>query len=67
MRRVRADHLYTLIPEDDRELSGDDLTTMISSIKRVAEYLPVLTEAQAAAQELRPIKFESVENGEGRQ
>jgi cell division protein FtsL len=65
LQRVRADHLYTLIPEATREFSSDDLTTMISSIKRVAECLPVLTEAQAAAQELQPIRFEPADNGEG--
>jgi len=61
LQRIRPDRLYTLIPESAGELSTDRLTTMISSIRRVAECLPVLTEAQAAAQELRPIRFETSE------
>jgi cell division protein FtsL len=58
MRPVPVDRLYTLVPEASRRAPSDDLATMLSSIKRVAKYLPVLTEAQAGASELQPIKFE---------
>ncbi len=63
MRRVTPDHLYTLVPETARESGGDDLSTMLSSIKRVARYLPVLTETQANANELQPIRLEADESG----
>lgn len=64
MSSVPVDHLYTLVPEASRRVPTDELATMLSSIKRVAEYLPVLTEAQAGAAELRPIKFEpEIEQG----
>ena len=67
MQRVSADRLVTLAPEDTRDLSSDELVTLISSIKRVAECLPVLTEAQAGAQELEPIRFETPDgNGDNR-
>jgi len=58
MHAVPVDHLYTLVPEASRSAPSNDLATMLSSIKRVARYLPVLTEAQAGAAELQPIKFE---------
>lgn len=58
MQPVPVDHLYTLVPEASHSVPSDELATMLSSIKRVARYLPVLTEAQAGAAELRPIKFE---------
>jgi len=58
LQPVPVDHLYTLVPEASRSVPSDELATMLSSIKRVARYLPVLTEAQAGAAELRPIKFE---------
>ncbi len=60
MHPVPVDHLYTLVPEASRSAPSDELATMLSSIKRVARFLPVLTEAQAGATELRPIKFEPV-------
>ena len=60
---MRPDRLYTLIPESAGGSTSDGLSTVISSIRRVAERLPVLTEAQAAAQELRPIKFETSDSG----
>ena len=64
MQRVRPDRLYTLIPESAGDVSSDRFSTMISSIRRVAAYLPVLTEAQAAAQELQPIRFDTEDGGE---
>ncbi len=43
----------------------DELAAMITSIKRVVEYLPERTEARAAAQELQPIRFDTIEYEEG--
>jgi cell division protein FtsL len=56
--RVTPTHLYTLAPEAIKDVSKDELATMLSSIKRVANYLPVLSEAQADITELQPIRFE---------
>ena len=64
LQRVRPDRLYTLIPETPGEAATDRLSTMISSIRRVAEYLPVVTDAQAEAQELQPITF-GADNSDG--
>lgn len=58
LKRVSPDSIYTLVPRSVGELSSDELTTMMSSIRRVAEYLPVLTDANAAAKKLEPIRFE---------
>ena len=63
LERVRPDRLYTLVPEEAREASGDEFATMLSSIKRVAGYLPVLTETQAEATELKPIKIDPDDDG----
>lgn len=66
LQQVRADRLYTLVPDVTRNLSSDELATMLSSIRRVADYLPALTEAQAA-QELQPIRFEPSDDSGGGQ
>lgn len=58
LQRVSPERFYTLIPRSTGERTTDELTTMISSIKRVVQFFPVVTDAQAAAQELEPIKFE---------
>ncbi len=65
LRPIPADHLVTLPHESKRAVPADEFATMVSSIKRVAEYLPVLTETQAAASELRPITFDSAANRRG--
>lgn len=59
LQRVRPDRLYTLVPETSDEFATDRFATMISSILRVVEYIPVVTEVQAASQELQPIMFET--------
>lgn len=65
LTRVTPDRLYTLVPEAAQEVSSDELATMLSSIKRVADYLPVLTETQAGAAELRKIQIDDADR-EGR-
>jgi cell division protein FtsL len=64
LKRVDADRLFTLVPEAVNTVPADELATMLSSIKRVAQYLPALSQTQAGAQELQPIKFEPDEPGE---
>ncbi|HUV31826.1 MAG TPA: hypothetical protein VMY05_12155 [Acidobacteriota bacterium] len=60
LQPVTADRLFTLIKKSEREIPPDELTAMFSSIKRVADYLPIVTEAQASGRELRPIRFDTV-------
>jgi hypothetical protein len=56
-----ADRLFTLVSKSEGAISSSELQEMFSSIKRVADYLPVMTEAQATAgRELRPIKFDTL-------
>ncbi|MBD3257265.1 hypothetical protein GF377_02440 [candidate division GN15 bacterium] len=65
MHRVTPNRLYTLVPGSAKEARGDEFATMLSSIKRVADYLPALTETQAGASELKPIRIEPTdEEGE---
>jgi len=58
---VAAERL--VIIERDRskqEVETDELGNVLSSIKRVSDYLPVLSEAQAEPAEFQPIKFDSL-------
>ncbi len=64
LQPVTADRLLTLVKESEKDIPYDELTVMFSSIKRIADYLPVLTEAEATARDLRPIKFDTVSNEE---
>ena len=63
MQPVAADRLFTLVRERDKDVPRDELATMLSSIQRVAKYLPALTETGANAAELRPIRFDSTHRG----
>ncbi|MCB2229727.1 hypothetical protein KQH82_03355 [bacterium] len=52
MIRVPADRLFTLQQRDDETEPLDELARVFSSIRRVADYLPVVTESQANASEV---------------
>lgn len=64
LQPVEGDRLYTLVPRSSDERTDDDLTTMLSTLQRVAEHLPVITETRAHARELEAIRFEP-SDGEG--
>lgn len=66
LHQVSADRLYTLMRTRDVDAAQDEFAAIVSSIERVARYLPVLSENSARAGELRQIKFdkEDKENGE---
>ncbi len=65
LKRVSADQLFTLVPEEHTPVATDELATILFSIKRVAEYLPVLSPNQAGASQLQPLKFEPDESRRG--
>jgi cell division protein FtsL len=66
MQPVAADRLFTLVRERDKEVPPDELATILSAIKRVAHYFPVLSENYANAGELMPIRFDSTrQKGDG--
>ncbi len=68
MIQVPVDRLYTLQFRDEEEEPVDELTRVFSSIKRVTDYLPVITESQATAGELPQFMLEPEElYGEGAQ
>jgi cell division protein FtsL len=58
-----ADQLFTLMRTHDVKRPQDEFAEIVSSIERVAKYLPVLTENGANAAELQPIKFDSAYEG----
>ena len=57
LNRVSADRLYTLIPEAAGNAPVDEWATMLTSISRVADHLPAISEARAAHHQLEPIRF----------
>ncbi|MEW5795131.1 MAG: cell division protein FtsL [Candidatus Zixiibacteriota bacterium] len=61
LQRPSPNGLYTMTPVDiEMAESQDAFAALVSSIRRMADYLPERTEARAAAQELEPIKFDTV-------
>ena len=60
LQPISPERLLTLVRSSEENLSPDELATMFSSIKRVAQYLPSLSQTQAAAAELRPLRFDTV-------
>jgi len=60
LKTITADRMFTLVREKHREIPSDELTTLVSSIKRVAKFMPVLSGTSANAGELDDIKFDSV-------
>ncbi len=65
LQRIQPSDSYVLEPWEKEVKSPDELAAMITSIRRVAEYLPERTEARATAQELQPIRFDTIEYEEG--
>lgn len=65
LQQVSADRLYTIMREQEKPKQQDELASVATSIKRVADYFPVLSEAQAGPPELQPIKFDSTRNLDG--
>ncbi len=63
LQMATADRLYTLMRRRDVDAAQDEFAAIVSSIERVARYLPVLSENQVNAGELKPIKFDSSGTG----
>lgn len=59
MQPVAVDRLYTLEREQPTLSDPDDLAMLVSAVKRMASYFPVLTEETVAAAELRRVKIDS--------
>ena len=54
MVRIKADQLFTILREPDEDRALDELAGIFTSIKRVADNLPVVSEAEASAGEISP-------------
>lgn len=51
MKLIPADRLFTLVPENTK-VDPDQLAVMMSAIKRVVDYMPVISPNEARADEL---------------
>lgn len=65
MRFVEADQMYTLQRNRPAPDKPDDLAMMLSALKRVARYMPVVTENAARAGEVNGIKIDTAELNRG--
>jgi len=65
MRQVDANDLFTLVRSGEEIRREDDLSEMLAAIKRVADYVPTLSENGAEASELPTVKFDSSDRSEG--
>jgi cell division protein FtsL len=59
LQRVTADRLYTITRDQEKPKKADELASVMTSMKRVVDYLPELTGDEVSATELRPIRFDS--------
>ncbi len=65
LRLVDADRMLTLVPLKAIPSQPDELEQMLTAIKRVAEFLPVIEATRAKAGAVEDIKVDSSVNGWG--
>ncbi len=63
---VDADKMLTLVPKDVVVSHPDELQQMLTAVKRIAKYLPVIEETRAKAGAVENIVVDSSINGWGR-
>ena len=63
LQTVPPERLFTLVRKDEEPPCEDDLEMVVSAVKRVAAYLPAVTETQANAGELRNPTIDSLARG----
>jgi cell division protein FtsL len=57
---VQPDHLFAVTEDEKEEAhSSDEIAAMMSSIKRIVDFLPEVSEVHAEVQELEPIRFDT--------
>lgn len=67
LQPIQADRLYTIQLQNEKIMHRDttgELASVMTSMKRVADFMPVMSEAKAGSSELRPIKFDSIASRE---
>ncbi len=65
MKAISPENLYTLLGDGQSEADVDDLDKMMTAIKRVAEFIPIVTENELRADELQIIRMDSTRVMEG--
>lgn len=66
LRLVEADKMLTLIPHNVISSQPDELNQMLTALKRVAEFLPVIEETRAKAGAVENIILDSSVNNWGK-
>ena len=65
LQTVPAEKLFTLVPRDGTGPEADDFERVLTAMKRMATYLPAVTETQASAGELRNPRIDSLARSGG--
>jgi len=63
MKPISAEQLFTLVPREARMGRPDDLDIMAQAIRRVADYMPSISEAEANARDLQILTIDSTSGG----
>ncbi len=66
MRPINAEQLYTLVPRETETVRPDELTVMARAIRRVADFMPVITESDVNARELQIVTVDTTSAGGGK-
>ena len=65
LKLVDADNMLTLVPNKVVPSQPDELQQMLTAVKRVAQFLPVIEETRAKAGAVENITIDSLVNGWG--
>ncbi len=66
LRLVDADNMHTLVPDKIVLSQPDELQQMLTAVKRIAQFFPVIEETRAKAGAVENIKVDSSVNGWGK-
>lgn len=60
LKPIRPEKLYTLVPDGVEADKPDELASMLSTIRRVADYLPIIEHNEVRANELKIFNSDSL-------
>lgn len=65
MRPIPPQDLFTIIERPLPERQPDDMSMLVASLERLADYLPVQATASALSRDLEPVRFDTATVREG--